>query len=117
MNIVPHSVPQDSNAIKTTLLYNRKYVLFAIYEVLDKKGAEYEKTDASTILAEMSVYGNLSRFSVSVNEREAGTELTVTMIHPCEGLSDAGIRRATTALADSISQHLENELVINKLKA
>lgn len=43
MNIVPHSVPQDSNAIKTTLPYNRKYVLFAIYEVLDKKGAEYGK--------------------------------------------------------------------------
>ena len=87
------------------------------FEVLDKNGAEYEKTDASTILAEMSVYGNLSRFSVSVNEQETGTELTVTMIHPCEGLSDTGIRRATTAIADSISQHLENELVINKLKA
>ena len=43
------------------------------------------------------------------------TELTVTMIHPCEGLSDTGIRRATTAIADSISQHLENELVINKV--
>ena len=75
----------------------RQYVIFAVYEVLDKNGAEYEKTDASTILAEMSVYGNLSRFSVCVNEREAGTELTVTMVHPCEGLSDAGIRRATTA--------------------
>ena len=87
----------------------------SFYEVLDKNGAEYEKTDASTILAEMSVYGNLSRFSVSVNEQETGTELTVTMIHPCEGLSDAGIRRATTAIADSISQHLENELVINKV--
>ena len=89
----------------------------SFYEVLDKNRAEYEKTDASTILAEMSVYGNLSRFSVSVNEQETGTELTVTMIHPCQGLSDTGIRRATTAIADSISQHLENELVINKLKA
>ncbi len=97
------------------LPYNRQYVIFAVYEVLDKNGAEYEKTDASTVLAEMSVYGNLSRFSISVNEQEAGTELTVTMIHPCDGLSDAGIRRATTAIADSISQHLENELEINKV--
>lgn len=70
---------------------NRQYVIFAVYEVLDKNGAEYEKTDASTILAEMSVYGNLSRFSVSVNEQETGTELTVTMIHPCQGLSDTGM--------------------------
>ena len=66
MNIVPHSVPQDSNAIKATLPYNRKYVLFAIYEVLDKKGAEYEKINATTILSEISVYGNTSRFSLSV---------------------------------------------------
>ena len=106
----------DSKTIRILLPYNRQYVIFAVYEVLDKNGSEYEKTDASTILAEMSVYGNLSRFSVSVNEQETGTELTVT-IHPCQGLSDTGIRRATTAIADSISQHLENELVINKLKA
>lgn len=112
-----HPVLPDSKTTKRTLPYNRQYVIFAVYEVLDKNGAEYEKTDASTILAEMSVYGNLSRFSVSVNEQETETEITVTMIHPCEGLSDAGIQRATTAIADSISQHLENELMINKLKA
>ena len=114
MNVQLFASP-DSKTTKITLPYNRQYVLFAVYEVLDKNGAEYEKTDTSTILAEMSVYGNLSRFSVSVNEKETGTELTVTMIHPCEGLSDAGIRRATTAIADSVSQHLENELEINKV--
>mgnify|MGYP003231999638 CR=1 FL=1 len=86
-----HPVLPDSKTTKRTLPYNRQYVIFAVYEVLDKNGAEYEKTDASTILAEMSVYGNLSRFSVSVNEQETETEITVTMIHPCEGLSDAGI--------------------------
>lgn len=114
MNVQLFALP-DSKTTRITLPYNRQYVIFAVYEVLDKNGAEYEKTDASTILAEMSVYGNLSRFSVCVNEREAGTELTVTMVHPCEGLSDAGIRRATTAIADSVSQHLENELEINKV--
>ncbi|RAQ30798.1 hypothetical protein DPQ25_00815 [Hydrogeniiclostridium mannosilyticum] len=103
--------------MKTTLPYNRKYVIFAVYEVLDKNGAEYEKTDASTILAEMSVYGNLSRFSVSVNEQETGTEITVTMIHPCEGLSASGVQRSVTAVADSILQYLENDLEINRLKA
>ena len=110
-----HPVLPDSKTIRILLPYNRQYVLFAVYEVLDKNGAEYEKTDASTVLAEMTVYGNLSRFSISVNEQEAGTELPVTMIHPCDGLSDAGIRRATTAIADSVSQHLENELEINKV--
>ena len=107
----------DSKTTRIILPYNRQYVIFAVYEVLDKNGAKYEKTDASTILAEMSVYGNLSRFSVSVNEQETETELTVTMVHPCEGLSASGVQRSVTAVADSISQHLENELVINKLKA
>ena len=107
----------DSKTTRIILPYKRQYVIFAVYEVLDKNGAEYEKTDASTILAEMSVYGNLSRFSVSVNEQETETELTVTMVHPCEGLSASGVQRSVTAVADSISQHLENELVINKLKA
>ena len=107
----------DSKTTRIILPYNRQYVIFAVYEVLDKNGAEYEKTDASTILAEMSVYGNLSRFSVSVNEQETETELTVTMVHPCEGLSASGVQRSVTAVTDSISQHLENELVINKLKA
>lgn len=108
-------IPQDSKITKRTLSYNRQYVIVAVYEVLDKNGAEYEKTDASTISAEMPVYGNLNRFSISVNEQETGTELTVTMVHPCEGLSDAGIRRATTAIVDGVLQHLENELEINKV--
>ena len=114
---VQQSIPQDSKTAKRTLSYNRQYVIFAVYEVLDKNGAEYEKADASTILTKMSVYGNLSRFSISVDEQETGTELSVTMIHPCEGLSAAGIRRATTAVADSVSQHLENELEMNRVSA
>ena len=112
-----HAIPQNSKTAKRTLSYNRQYMIFAVYEVLDKNGAEYERTDASTILTEMSVYGNLSRFSISVNEREAGTELTVTMVHPCQGLSEAGIRRAITAVIDSVSQHLENELEMNRVSA
>ena len=84
-------------------------------EVLDKNNAEYEKADASTIAAEIAVYGNLSRFSISVKEQEGETELRVTMARPCEGLSEEGIRRAITAVTDSIAQHLENELVISKI--
>ena len=114
MNVQLSALP-DSKTTRIMLPYNRQYVIVDVYEVLDKTGAEYEKTDSSTILTKLSVYGNLSSFSISVDEQETGTELTVTMIHHCDGLSDAGIRRATTAIADSVSQHLENELEINKV--
>lgn len=110
-----HATAQNGNTGKRTLPYNRQYVLLAVYEVLDKNNAEYEKADASTIAAEMAVYGNLSRFSISVKEQEGETELRVTMARPCEGLSEEGIRRAITAVTDSIAQHLENELVISKI--
>ena len=112
MNMPQHSIPQDSKTTRI-LPYERQYVVVAIYEVLDKNGAEYEKTDTSTVSSEMSVYGNLSRFSISVNERISGTELSVTMACPCEGLSASGVQRAITAVADSISQYLENELVMS----
>lgn len=109
-----YATAQNGNTGKRVLPYNRQYVLLAVYEVLDKNNAEYEKADASTIAAEIAVYGNLSRFSISVKEQEGETELRVTMARPCEGLSEAGIRRAITAVTDSVAQHLENELVIGK---
>ena len=94
-----HTAAQNGNTVKRVLPYNRQYVLLAVYEVLDKNNAEYEKADASTIAAEIAVYGNLSRFSISVKEQEGETELRVTMARPCEGLSEEGIRRAITAVS------------------
>ncbi|OLA09508.1 MAG: hypothetical protein BHW21_03440 [Eubacterium sp. 45_250] len=112
-----HCALPDRKTTKRTLPYNRQYVILAIYEVLDKNGAEYKKEDTSTILSEISVYGNSSLFSVSVSRQEEGTELSVTMVRESEGLSESGVQRAITAVADSISQYLENELVLSKIKS
>lgn len=57
-----HCALPDRKTTKRTLPYDRQYVILAIYEVLDKNGAEYKKEDASTILSEISVYGNSSLF-------------------------------------------------------
>lgn len=112
METMKQSVLQEGQTVKSILPYGRQYVIVAIYEVLDKSGACYEKTGSSTISSEMSVYGNTSRFFISVNEQVSGTELLVTMVHPCEGLSSLGIQRAITAVADNISQYLENEIIM-----
>ena len=50
------------NCTTRTLPYVRQYVIVAVYDILDQDGVQYEKTDASTIVAEMSVYGNKSGF-------------------------------------------------------
>lgn len=98
---------------KRNLLYVRQYVIVAVYDILDKDGVQYKKTDASTIVAEMSVYGNKSAFSISVSEQISGTELIVSVIRPYKGLSEQEMQRAVTAVADRISQYLENEMVLN----
>ena len=50
------------NTARRSLAYVRQYVIVAIYEVLEQLCAPYEKTDASTILSEIPVYGNKSVF-------------------------------------------------------
>lgn len=102
------------DSTRRLLPYVRQYVIVAVYDILDRDGIHYEKSDSSTIVAEMSVYGNKSVFSIAVDEQQPGTELTVAMVHPCTGLSDEGVQRAITAVADSIAQYLENELVMNR---
>ena len=85
-----------------------------MYDIPDRDGIRYEKTDSATIVAEMSVYGNTSVLSVAVDEQQPGTEWTVAMVHSCTGLSDEGVRRAIPAVADSIAQHPENEWVMKR---
>lgn len=102
------------NTTQRTLPYVRQYVVVAIYEVLEQHGVSYEKTDSSTVISEIPVYGNKSVFSISVSEQTDGTQLLVTMMRPYTGLSDDGIERAITAVADQIAQYLENETVLAK---
>lgn len=103
------------HSITCMLPYGRQYVIIAAYEVLDKYGAEHKKKDASTILSEISVYGNTSLFLIAANECGSGTQLTVTMLKAKESLSENGICRALNAVSDGISQYLENELGTNNL--
>lgn len=100
------------NTTQRTLPYVRQYVIVAIYEVLEQAGVRYEKTDSSTVVSEIPVYGNKSVFSISVSEQTEGTQLLVTMVRPHKYLSADGIQRAVTAVADRISQYLENETVL-----
>ena len=100
------------NTTQRILPYVRQYVIVAIYEVLEQDRIRYEKTESSTIVSEISVYGNKSVFSISVSEQTDGTQLLVSMVHPYEILSADGIQRAITAVADRISQYLENETML-----
>ena len=68
MGNMQNHVLQDNQTTKRMLPYIRQYVVIAIYEILDSYGAEYEKADDSMIASEISVYGNKSRFAISVKK-------------------------------------------------
>ena len=99
-------------SISKIIPYVRRYVLLGIYDVLDGEGVPYQKKE-NTVVAKAEVYGNLSTFSISAEEQEMGTELKVTMLQSCVGLSEQGKERAMTAVMDRIVQYLENELLIH----
>ena len=99
-------------SISKIIPYVRRYVLLGIYDVLDGERVPYQKKE-DTVVAKAEVYGNLSTFSISAEEQEMGTELKVTMLQSCVGLSEQGKERAMTAVMDRIVQYLENELLIH----
>ena len=57
--------------------------------MLDGERVPYQKKE-DTVVAKAEVYDNLSTFSISAEEQEMGTELKVTLLQPCEGLSKQG---------------------------
>lgn len=99
-------------SISKIIPYVRRYVLLGIYDVLDGERVPYQKKE-DTVVAKAEVYGNLSTFSISAEEQEMGTELKVTLLQSCVGLSEQGKERAMTAVMDRIVQYLENELLIH----
>ena len=100
--------------VKRLLPYVRRYVQRDVYDVLDAEGAEYWKNESGAVVARLSVYGNVSTFSLSAEICDTGTGLTVSVRDPCPGLSAQGEERAVTAVADKVAQYLENELMINR---
>ena len=104
-------------SIQRILPYTKQLVLLALYDVLDQEESEYHKDRDGDILAGVTVYGNYSEFSFTVSEEVPATNLSVAVVSPGVGLSEQGMQRAVTYLADRVEQLLENELKIKNLIA
>lgn len=102
-------------SIQRILPYTKQLVLLALYDVLDQEKSEYHKDADGNILAGVTVYGNYSEFSFTVSEDSPATNFSVAVVSPGMGLSEQGMQRAVTYLADRVEQLLENELKIKNL--
>ena len=79
--------------VKRLLPYVRRYVQMAVYDVLDAEGAEYWKNESGAVVARLSVYGNVSTFSLSAEICDTGTGLTVS-VRDGQGRGTGGDRRS-----------------------
>ena len=50
------------------LPYAKKNVQLAVYDMLDQMEAEYGDGEAKDVIAEANIYGNVSKFSITVKE-------------------------------------------------
>lgn len=95
------------NTTQRMLPYTRQYVIIAIYEILERNGFPYKKTDSSTVV----FHGNEGIFSISVSEQVEGTQLLVSMEQTNADSSQDG-KRAINVVTRQISRYLENETVM-----
>ena len=100
--------------VQRELPYVRRYVQMAVYDVLDAEGAEYWKNESGAVVARLSVYGNVSTFSLSAEICDTETELRVPGGDPCPAVGPRGGDGGVTAVADMVAQSLENGLMINR---
>lgn len=62
------------------LPYAKKNVQLAVYDMLDQMEAEYGDGEAKDVIAEANIYGNVSKFSITVKEGGCGTIMTLAML-------------------------------------
>lgn len=99
------------SAVSRILSYTKQIVFLAAYDVLEQEQCEYRRDENSgEIIADITVFGNKSEFSISVSKHRLGSRITVAVVSACEGLSEQGVSRAENYIADRVEQLLENEL-------
>lgn len=96
-----------------TLPYTKHLVFIALFDILEQENSQYRKvSENDSVLADISVYGNISGFHIHIRERTPATEMVVSVVKPFRGLSAKGQQRAADYIADRVEQILENELIL-----
>lgn len=82
--------------------------VYAVFDVLDRMGSQYEQVMTGDIKAEAKVLGNVSEYAFAVTEQSIDTSiLHVSMIRPANGLTEEEKQLAVRYIADSVLQHID----------
>lgn len=94
--------------LKRNVNCSRRMAVYAVFDVLDQMGCQYEKAMIGDIKADAKVFGYASEYAFAVTEQTINTSiLHVSMLRPASGLSEEGKQLAVRYLTDCVLQHID----------
>ena len=93
---------------KKSVPFNRRVVIYAIFDILDSFQSNYEQKLTGDITASVTVLGKTSNFAFAVTEQsESSSILHITILCPAESLTIREQNLAIRYLGDSILHHID----------
>ena len=94
--------------MKKNIDCSRRMVVYAIFDVLDWMGCQYQQALAGDIKAEAQVLGHVSEYAFAVTEQTINTSiLHISMLRAAKGLTEEEKQLAVHYLMDSVLQHID----------
>ena len=94
--------------LKENLNYPRRMVIFALFDIIDKMGGEYEQAMAGDIQAKVNVLGKTSEYAFAVTELTSETSiLHISLLQTMERLTEEEKQLAIHYLLDSVLHHID----------
>ena len=94
--------------LKKNLNCPRRVVVFAVFDIIDKMGGEYEQSMAGDIKAKVTVLGKTSEYAFAVTEVTAETSvLHISLLQTMERLTEEEKQLAIHYLMDSVLHYMD----------
>ena len=94
--------------VNANLNCSRRLVIYAVFDVLDKMGGEYEQTMRGDIRAEVKVLAHTSEYAFAVTEQNTDHSiLHVSILRPAKDMTEQDKWLAVRYMADSILLHID----------
>ncbi|HIT80037.1 MAG TPA: hypothetical protein IAC40_07130 [Candidatus Faecivivens stercorigallinarum] len=94
--------------LKQNLDCPRRLVVFAVFDIIDRMGGEYEPAMAGDIRAKVKVLGKTSQYAFAVTEVTSETSiLHISLLQSMELLTEEEKQLALRYLLDSVLYHID----------
>ena len=94
--------------LKENLNFPRRMVVFAVFDIIDRMGGEYEPAMAGDIRAKVKVLGKTSQYAFAVTEVTSETSiLHISLLQSMELLTEEEKQLALRYLLDSVLYHID----------